>query len=36
MVNSTGTLDRWLLRRAKVIAVQNDTSINALFNAELR
>lgn len=35
-VNFTGTVDRALLRRAKVIAAKNDTSINALFNAELR
>jgi hypothetical protein len=35
-VNFTGSVDRNLLRRAKVIAAQNDTSINALFNAELR
>jgi hypothetical protein len=35
-VNFTGAVDRTLLRRAKVIAAQNDTSINALFNAELR
>jgi hypothetical protein len=35
-VNFTGAVDRTLLRRAKVVAAQNDTSINALFNAELR
>jgi hypothetical protein len=35
-VNFTGAVDRVLLRRAKVIAAKNDTSINALFNAELR
>jgi hypothetical protein len=35
-VNFTGAVDRTLLRRAKVIAAKNDTSINALFNAELR
>lgn len=35
-VNFTSAVDRALLRRAKVIAAQNDTSINALFNAELR
>jgi hypothetical protein len=35
-VNFTGAVDRTLLKRAKVIAAQNDTSINALFNAELR
>ena len=35
-VNFTGTVDRELLKRAKVIAAKSDTSINALFNAELR
>jgi len=35
-VNFTGAVDRDLLRRAKVIAAKSDTSINALFNAELR
>jgi len=35
-VNFTGAVDRDLLRRAKVIAAKTDTSINALFNAELR
>lgn len=35
-VNFTGSVDRDLLRRAKVIAAKTDTSINALFNAELR
>lgn len=35
-VNFTGSVDRALLRRAKVIAAKNETSINALFNAELR
>jgi hypothetical protein len=30
-VNFTGAVDRALLRRAKVIAAQNDTSINALL-----
>ena len=35
-VNFTGSVDRELLRRAKVIAAKSDTSINALFNAELR
>lgn len=35
-VNFTGSVDRDLLRRAKVIAAKSDTSINALFNAELR
>lgn len=32
----TGSVDRDLLRRAKIIAAKTDTSINALFNAELR
>ncbi len=35
-VNFTGAVDRELLKRAKVIAAKSDTSINALFNAELR
>jgi hypothetical protein len=35
-VNFTGAVDKTLLKRAKIIAAQNDTSINALFNAELR
>lgn len=35
-VNFTGSVDRDLLKRAKVIAAKTDTSINALFNAELR
>ncbi len=35
-VNFTGSVDRNLLRRAKVIAAKSDTSVNALFNAELR
>ena len=35
-VNFTGSVDRELLKRAKVIAARTDTSINALFNAELR
>lgn len=35
-VNFTGSVDRELLKRAKVIAAKSDTSINALFNAELR
>jgi hypothetical protein len=34
-VNFTGSVDRDLLKRAKVIAAKTDTSINALFNAEL-
>lgn len=35
-VNFTGAVDRELLRRVKVIAAKADTSINALFNSELR
>lgn len=35
-VNFTGAVDRELLKRAKIIAAKTDTSINALFNAELR
>ena len=35
-VNFTGSVDRDLLKRAKIVAAKNDTSINALFNAELR
>lgn len=35
-VNFTGAVDRDLLKRAKVIAAKNDTSVNALFNTELR
>ena len=35
-VNFTGAVDKDLLKRAKVIAAKTDTSINALFNAELR
>ena len=35
-VNFTGSVDRDLLKRAKVIAAKTDSSINALFNAELR
>lgn len=34
-VNFTSSVDRELLKRAKVIAAKSDTSINALFNAEL-
>ena len=34
-VNFTGSVDRKLLKRAKVIAAKSDTSLNALFNAEL-
>lgn len=36
MVNFTGSVNRDLLKRAKVIAAKTDTSVNALFNAELR
>jgi hypothetical protein len=32
----TGSVDRDLLRRAKIIAAKTDTSIASLFNAELR
>ena len=35
-VNFTGSVDRALLKRAKIIAAKSDTSVNALFNAELR
>jgi len=35
-VNFTASVERDLLRRAKVIAAKNDTSVNALFNKELR
>ena len=35
-VNFTGSVDRDLLKRAKVIAAKTDTSVNALFNAQLR
>ena len=35
-VNFTGAVDRDLLKRAKIVAAKNDTSINAMFNAELR
>jgi len=35
-VNFTAAVDRDLLRRAKVLAAQHDTSISALLNAELR
>lgn len=35
-VNFTGSLDKDLLKRAKIIAAKSDTSVNALFNAELR
>jgi hypothetical protein len=35
-VNFTGSVERNLLKRAKIIAAKSDTSVNALFNAELR
>lgn len=35
-VNFTGSVDRELLKRAKIVAAKSDTSVNALFNAELR
>ena len=35
-VNFTGKVDRDLLKRLKVLAAKLATSINALFNAELR
>ncbi len=35
-VNFTGSVDRDLLKRAKVIAAKTDTSVNAIFNSELR
>ena len=35
-VNFTGAVDRDLLKRAKIIAAKTGTSVNALFNAELR
>lgn len=35
-VNFTGAVERDLLKRAKVLAAKADTSVNALFNAELR
>ena len=35
-VNFTGAVDRELLKRAKIVAAKSDTSVNALFNAELR
>ena len=35
-VNFTSSVDRDLLKRAKVIAAKSETSVNALFNAELR
>lgn len=35
-VNFTGTVEKELLKRLKIIAAKLATSINALFNAELR
>jgi hypothetical protein len=35
-VNFTAAVDRDLLKRAKIVAAKSDTSVNALFNAELR
>lgn len=35
-VNFTGAVDRDLLKRAKIVAAKANTSVNALFNAELR
>jgi hypothetical protein len=35
-VNFTASVDRDLLRRVKVLAARNDTSVSALLNAELR
>lgn len=35
-VKFTGSVDRDLLRRARILAAKSDTSVNALFNAELR
>jgi len=35
-VNFTGSVSRELLKRAKVMAAKSDTSVNALFNAELK
>jgi hypothetical protein len=35
-VSFTAAVDRDLLRRAKIIAAKADTTVNALFNAELR
>jgi hypothetical protein len=35
-VNFTASIDRDLLERAKVIAAKSETSVNALFGAELR
>ena len=35
-VNFTDSVDRDLLKRAKILAAKSDTSVNALFNAEPR
>lgn len=35
-VNFTSAVDRDLLKRAKILAAKTETSVNALFNAELR
>ncbi len=35
-VQFTGSVDRDLLERAEILAARADTSVNALFNAELR
>ena len=35
-VNFIAAIDRDLLKRAKVLAAKADTSVNALFNTELR
>lgn len=35
-VNFTASVDRDLLKRAKVIAAKSETSVNALFGSELR
>ena len=35
-VNFTGSVDRELLKRAKIVAAKSETSINALLNAQLR
>lgn len=35
-VTFTGSIDRALLKRAKMISAKSGTSVNALFNAELR
>ena len=35
-VSFTGAVDRDLLKRAKILAAKSGTSVNVLFNAELR